>query len=74
MKVTSVNLNSRFFFIPVIEKAPSVPYSIALPQEINRPSLWVVQRDDGEEFLHYSGKPSPEIDKFPAGQDTAPCL
>lgn len=27
-----------------------------------------------EEFLHYSEKVIPETEKFPAGQDAAPCL
>lgn len=49
--------------------------SITVPQESNRPSLLGHNfSENGKEFLHYSEKLSPEIDKFPAGQDTASCL
>lgn len=30
--------------------------------------------ESGEKFRHHSEKLSPEIDRFPAGQDVAPCL
>lgn len=36
-------------------------------------TLGVIPLESGEEFLHYSEKSSPETEKFPAGQDAAPC-